>query len=384
MIPRTKIRLANASDLKALFRLENVVFEKDRFREDQIDYLLTHSRASVFVLTQGAYVAGAAYVLWRKSHQAARLYNLAVDPAFQGRRFGYRLLRECELEAARRGCDSMTLEVRKDNDGGIGFYRKYGFEVVEEMDDYYEDGMIGLKMKKRLKLRVPKALHLEVPYYAQTLDFTCGSASLMMALKYFNPLSEFNRTMEMRIWKEATLIFMMSGHSGTDAYGLSLAAVNRGLDCRLIISLDTTPMLRSVRTPQKREVMRIVHGDMKKQAKSRGVSSMVCDYGIEEIISALFRRSIPIALISTYRLTGDQVPHWVVVTGFDRDNIYIHDPDVASYRRNKLRARNLRIEKSEFLRMSRYGKESYRCLLMIGPPKKRERKSRGVVRATEL
>lgn len=382
MIPRTKIRLANTSDLKALFRLENVAFEQDRFREDQIDYLLTHSRASVFVLTQGAYVAGAAYVLWRKSHQAARLYNFAVDPAFQGRRLGYRLLRECELEAARRGCEKMTLEVRADNEAGIGFYRKNGFEVVEAMDEYYEDGMTGLKMSKKLKLRVPKELHIDVPYYAQTLDFTCGSASLMMALKYFNPLSPFNRTMEMRIWKEATLIFMMSGYSGTDPYGLSLAAVNRGLNCRLIISLDYTPMLRSVRTPKKREVMKIVHGDMKKQAKKLGVSAMVCDYGVEEVISALFRGSIPIALISTYRLTGDQVPHWVVITGFDRDNIYIHDPDIASYRRNKLRARNLRIEKSEFLRMSRYGKESYRCLLMIGPPKKRERKPKEVKKTT--
>ncbi|MBU1319984.1 MAG: GNAT family N-acetyltransferase/peptidase C39 family protein [candidate division Zixibacteria bacterium] len=374
MIPRSKIRLATANDLKSLFRLENVAFEQDRFREDQIDYFLTHSRASVFVLTQGSFIAGSAYVLWRKSHLAARLYNLAVDPAFQGKKYGFRLLKECELEAARRGCAKMTLEVRKDNEGGIRFYERNGYHVVRNMTDYYEDGMAGLKMSKDLKIRVPGKLQLNIPYYAQTLDFTCGSACLMMALKHFKPLLEFTRVMEMRIWKEATLIFMMSGYSGTSPYGLSLSAVTRNVNCRMIISMDTTPMLRSVRTPKKREVMKIVHSDMKKQAKKLGVSTMVCDYGVEEIMSALFRGTIPIALISTYRLTGDQVPHWVVITGFDKDNIYIHDPDVASYRRNKLRARNLRIKKSEFLRMSRYGKEAYRCLLIVGPAKKKEHK----------
>lgn len=375
MIPRPKIRLADERDIKSLFRLENVAFEIDRFSEDQIDYLLTHSRATIFVVAQGTYVVGAAYILWRKAHQAARLYNLAVDPAFQGQKLGLRLLRECELEAARRECDRMTLEVRGDNAGGIRFYERNGYTVVRQMSDYYEDGMFGIKMSKELKIKVPGKVQLDIPYYAQTLDFTCGSASLMMALKYFKPLLETSRTLEMRIWKEATLIFMMSGPSGTDPYGLGLATVNRGFQCRVLISMDTTPMLRSVRTPKKREVMKIVHGDMKKQAKASGVSATVCDYGVEEIISALFRGSIPIALISTYRLTGDQVPHWVVVTGVDKDNVYIHDPDSASYKRNKLRARNLRIERSEFLRMSKYGKEAYRCLLVIGPAMKKDHRT---------
>ena len=368
MTRRSHIRLATERDLKPLARLEQVAFEKDRFTEEQIDYLMGRSRATLFVLELGSELVGAAYVLYRKAYHAARLYNLAVDPAYQGSGFGHRLLHECELEAARRSCSEITLEVRQDNEGGVRFYQRHGYVIRRSMSDYYEDGTAGYKMAKEIRLKVPPRVSLNIPYHAQTLDFTCGAACVMMALKYFRPQQELTRTLEMRIWKEATLVFMLSGYAGTDPFGLSLSCVDRGLTCRVMISLDTTPLLMSVRTAKKREIMKVVHSDMMRQARKSGVHRVICEYGIEEIVSALYRGLVPIALISTYRLTGDQVPHWVVVTGCERDYLYIHDPDLESYKKNKSRARHLRIRKSEFLRMSRYGKEVYRCLLLTGPP----------------
>jgi len=191
----------------------------------------------------------------------------------------------------------------------------------------------------------------------------------MMALKYFQPAIELTRALELTLWKEATLIFMASGYAGTDGYGLALSALTRGLSCQIIMSMDRTPMLRSVRIPEKREVIRIVHKDMKRKARAAGLRSAFFDYGIDEIVSALHRGMLPIVMISTYRLTGDRVPHWVVVTGFDKEHVFIHDPDQTPYRKNQSRARNLRLEKKEFLKMSRYGKEVFRCLLIVGERK---------------
>jgi len=360
------IRLATERDLPALVRLEEVAFETDRFTSDQIEYLLTRSRATTFVLEYESQIAGAACVLWRKSHQVARLYNIAIDPAFQGKGLGAVLLKECEIEAVRRSCETMSLEVRQDNESAISFYERKGFAAVRTMPDYYDDGTPGIKMSKGLSWKVPVQLRYDVPYYAQTLDFTCGPACLMMALKYFKPRMELTRTLEMTLWKEATVIFMASGFGGTDGYGLALSAINRDLTSRIVMSMDKTPMLKSVRIPHKRDVMRIIHHDMKRQARQAGLSSAIYEYGIDEIVSALHRGMLPIVMISTYRLTGDRVPHWVVVTGFDQDNVYIHDPDIASYRKNRSRAKHLRVDKTEFLRMSRYGKEVYRCLLLVG------------------
>ena len=377
MSHKYRIRLATESDLDALVNLELSAFETDRFNRDQIEYFLTESRATNLVIEGKSKVAGAACVLWRKSHQGARLYNLAVDPAFQGQRLGQKLMHECELEAARRGCDKMTLEVRQDNTGGIRFYERLGYTIIRTMSDYYEDGTPGLKMSKSINLRVPQTLRYPVPYYYQTLDFTCGPACLMMAFKYFNKEQEMTRALEMSLWKEATLIFMASGFGGTDSYGMALAALNRGLSCQAILSMDTPPLLKSVRIPAKREIMRIVHNDLKRKARKAGLQTSFFEYGIDEIISALHRGMLPIVMISTYRLTGDRVPHWVIVTGFDEDNVYIHDPDIASYRRNRSRARNLKMDKKEFLRMSRYGKEVYRCLLLLWKDNgaKREKKT---------
>ncbi len=366
MSHKIRIRLASERDLSALTSLEELAFDSDRFTRDQIDYLLTRSRATTFILERGPALAGSACVLWRKSHQGARLYNIAIDPSFQGRGYGDRLLQECELEAARRGCHIITLEVFQENKRALRFYEKNGYIVTRNLPDYYGPGSSGFKMSKELHLAVPSKLRLDVPYRAQMLDFTCGPACMMMALKYFIPQIELTRALEMTLWKEATLIFMASGYGGTDGYGLSFSAVRRGLSCRLIISMETTPMLKSVRSQQKREIMRVLHNDMKRNARRAGVSSATYEYGIDEIISAIHRGLVPIVMISTYRLTGDRVPHWVIVTGFDEENVYIHDPDLASYRRNKSRARHLRIEKSEFLRMSRYGKEVYRCLILVG------------------
>ena len=364
-----RIRLATEHDLAALVRLEEAAFAKDRFTKEQIDYLLTASRATTFIIEDRSTTLGAACVLWRKSQRGARLYNIAVNPAYRGKGIGLRLLNECELEAARRGCKKMSLEVRADNDGAINFYKKQNYIILRTMADYYHDGTPGLKMLKILDSNIPSMHKLNVPYAPQTLDFTCGPACLMMALKHFYPETELTRALEMTLWKEATLIFMASGFGGTEGYGLALAALNRGLSCRMVMSMDTTPLLKSVRIPKKREVMKIVHNDLKRKARRAGLGSSIYDYGMDEIITALYREMLPIVLISTYRLTGDKVPHWVVVTGFDSDNVFIHDPNVESYKKNRAKARYLRIEKSEFLRMTRYGKEVYRCLLLVGKGK---------------
>lgn len=366
MPPKVDIRLATEHDLDSLVALEEAAFRSDRFSEDSIDYLLTRSRATTLVIEEDGVVVGSACVLWRRLYESARLYNIAVDPSCQGRGYGAMLMDECEREAARRGCAVMTLEVRKDNEGAIKFYERRGYLFKRILPDYYEDGSAGLKMAKELDLEIPSRIKLGVPYHAQMLDFTCGPACLMMALRYFDSDIEFSEALELRLWKEATLIFMAAGFGGAEGYGLGLAAATRGLTCHIVTSMDTTPMLRSVRSASKREVMKIVHTDLKKRAHDAGVSAAMYEYGIDEIISALHRGLLPVAMISTYRLTGDKTPHWVVVTGFDRDHVFIHDSDLDSYKTSTYKARNIKVKKSEFLRMSRYGKEVYRCLLLLG------------------
>ncbi len=363
---KTYIRPASQHDTDTLFELESRGFATDRFTRHRIEYLLGHARSTVLIAEIDGNIAGAIYLLWRRHGHSGRLYNVVVDSIFRGKGVGARLLREGEIEAARRGFVIMSLEVRADNETAIPFYERHGYKTHEAVPDYYEDGCTALKMIKELKYKVDDSIRLKLPYYAQTLEFTCGPACLIMALRYFDAIKHGHRELEFNIWKEATLIFMTAGIGGTGPFGLAHAAIKRGLSARVLSSTDKTPFLKSVRDEQKRDVIRIMHADMKEAALEAGAGSATYDYNFDDIRCAMYRGMVPITLISTYRLTGDRIPHWVIITGFNKRHVYIHDPDEKSYAGHTVRARNLKIPIPEFLRMSRYGRETYRCTVLIG------------------
>ena len=313
-------------------------------------------------------MAGAAYLLWRESRRAGRLYNIAVHPAWQGRGLASQLLHECEAEAIRRDCVGINLEVRIDNQRAIAFYQKHGYTQDAIFTDYYEDGTTALRLVKTLPVVDPGTLRHSIPYYSQTMDFTCGPAAIMMAIKYFKPDTHLTRSLELAIWKEATLVFMTSGVGGTDPFGLALAACRRGLSARVVTSSDHVPFITSVRTRRKREVIRLLHEDMKTQAMRAGIGNGAYRFTAADAASVLCRNIVPVTLVSTYRLTGGKAPHWVVVTGCSRKNVYVHDPDLDSYRGRRRRAGNIAISREEFHLMSRYGKNLYSCTILLGLP----------------
>lgn len=364
-----RVRLARQSDLDELVWLENAAFLTDRFHEDQIDYLLTRAHGTILVLEESGVVVGAAYLLWRRTVPSGRLYNLAVHPEHQGKGYGAILMQESELESARRGCESLLLEVRADNTPAIEFYKRHGYTITATLPDYYDDHTSAFKMIRALDLSVPQRFRMKVPFHAQKLDFTCGPACLMMALKHFQPDVRLGRTLEINLWREATLVFMTAGIGGTGPYGLALAAQRRGLDTRLLLSSEKTPFLYSVRDAKKREIIEVTHNDLRHRATEAGVSTAVYDFTFEDIVTAMFRGYVPIVLVSTYRFTGKREPHWVILTGFDRKHINLYDSNLDAYRGDRRRARHVKILRDDFQRISRYGKESTRSVILVGHPR---------------
>ena len=360
------VREANLNDLDDLVRLEQRGFKaSDQFSREQLRYLLTRANATTFVVEEVGKIMGDAIILWRRNSYIGRMYSLVVDPAFQGQGLGSRLMRTCEESAIRRGCNQMSLEVRADNERAIVFYKRHDYEVTESLPGFYSDGANGLRMTKALEERAPAEFSLEVPYYAQTLDFTCGPACLMMAMKYFTPQLALNRSLELVLWKEATLIFMTSGTGGCGAFGLAVAAERRGYQSRVILSDQRTPFLSSVRDQEKKDVIRLVHEQLKEEAESLGSVSHYYNFTFEDIAQAMRGGAIPIVLISTYRLHKVKAPHWVIVTGFDSRNVYFHDPYEGFYMEDKRQAQHLRIPIPEFRKMRRYGKNLQKSVVFI-------------------
>ncbi len=69
----------------------------------------------------------------------AHVTNIAVCPAYRGRKFGERLLRRLIAEAIAQGAGKMTLEVRVSNYQAQGLYRKLGFADAGLRRGYYTD-----------------------------------------------------------------------------------------------------------------------------------------------------------------------------------------------------------------------------------------------------
>jgi ribosomal protein S18 acetylase RimI-like enzyme len=58
------------------------------------------------------------------------IYHLAVDPAYQGRGLGKRLLAECLDGLRRAGVQRVIILVADDNQRGAEFWKRYGWEEI--------------------------------------------------------------------------------------------------------------------------------------------------------------------------------------------------------------------------------------------------------------
>jgi ribosomal protein S18 acetylase RimI-like enzyme len=152
-----KVRKGRLADLDRLIAIENAAFEGDRLTRRSLRAHLTRSTVSLLVgeaEMQGlAHVIGYALIAFRKGSKKARLYSIASDPEYRlgsGRGLGGLLLAACEEEAARRGAESLVLEVRADNARAIAMYDERNYVKFGTIPDYYEDGASALRYEKRL------------------------------------------------------------------------------------------------------------------------------------------------------------------------------------------------------------------------------------------
>jgi ribosomal-protein-alanine N-acetyltransferase len=78
----------------------------------------------------------------------ADVQTVAVAADHQRAGLGAKLLTELVDEARRRGCRSVTLEVRADNDAARRLYARFGFKTLAVRSNYYGPGLDGVVMRR--------------------------------------------------------------------------------------------------------------------------------------------------------------------------------------------------------------------------------------------
>jgi len=165
-----------------------------------------------------------------------------------------------------------------------------------------------------------KNMAIDVPYFQQTRYSTCGAASLMMVMKYWDNTIELSSKNEFVLWmKSNPFIFL----GGTLQFGLANTALKMGFKTEIY---------------QKSKFSKIYHNkhkfiDFYEWVASFGVhNNKVPIYYhkniLDVIIKSIEENIPPIVLLNLEPIVGECVLHWLVVTGFDGENIFVNDPYV--------------------------------------------------------
>lgn len=361
----TRIRHAVREDLPELLRLEEISFTADRLSRRSFIRWLGHRRCVFLVCEKDEQLCGYVLAIRRRGTRLARMYSLAVDPACRGQGLARRLVEQAEKEARDDGALYMRLEVADNNHGAISLYKKLGYVPFGLYRDYYEDHGDALRMEKCIHPFEPSGDSRSIPWISQTTPFTCGPASLMMAMTGQDAGYQPSPLEEVQIWREATSVFMTSGHGGSHPVGLALAAARRGFGAEVLVNQRGPLFMDSVRDSNKKRVLSLVHEGFIAEAQLRGVAVHYTEVEQQTLCEKFSQGSNVLILISSYRMDRRKAPHWVVLSGFDESCLYVHDPDFEDKDHSVLDCQHIPIARDNFAAMSRYGGNRLRVAVLI-------------------
>ncbi|KKM75444.1 hypothetical protein LCGC14_1390170 [marine sediment metagenome] len=359
------LREANIKDIDALIQLENACFDSDKISRRSFKWMIEKGHTLLLVAFVDDTLVGYVLLLYSQGTSLGRVYSLAVEQAFRKAGIAAMLMLEAQKQALEDGRSFLRLEVRPDNIGAIKLYEKLGYKPFDIVNDFYEDHADAIRMMKVLH-HLPETTHPEVAHYSQTTDFTCGPSCLMMGMKSFNRQLTLSRELELQIWREATTIFMTSGHGGCSPQGLALAANRRGLKTTLVNNSDEIPFINGVRSDEKKAVIECVHQDFVQQINASTIVQHSANVDSALLQNALADGGLALVLISSYRLNQSKSPHWILVVSVSDTFVYFHDPDV-DWDDNKSITDSgyIPVTHKEFNRMIGFGKPRYQAAVII-------------------
>ncbi len=365
-----KIRPACLTDLDGLVVLENSSFETDRLSRRSFRHWITTEHRALLVADVNNKVSGYILIIYHPGTRLARIYSLAVSHQKRGAGIAKLLMTAGEQAANEDGRLYLRLEVSVDNTPAIKLYESMGFQKFGIYRDYYQDHKDAIRYQKLIRRYQDTLQYRSVHWLKQTTPFTCGPTALMMAMHGLNKAYLPSKEEEINLWREATTIFMTSGHGGCHPIGLALAAKRRQFAVEVWVNQSAPLFIDGVRNDEKKQVVELVDNCFKRQALEQDIPIHYGNITQNELTDAFKAGAIPLILISTYLMDRKKVPHWVVMSGFDDDCLYMHDSDPDEPRQSELDCQFIPIAREDFDRMSCFGKSRLRTAVIIWPGQK--------------
>jgi len=136
--PRYFIQEMASEDISAVLEIDQVSFSNP-WPERSYRYELSENPAAQLFVAKTDDGALIAYLGYWLIGDEVHISTFAVDPDFRRQGIGENLLKNALADAARRGAQVATLEVRASNAAAIRLYEKLGFKVAGTREGYYHD-----------------------------------------------------------------------------------------------------------------------------------------------------------------------------------------------------------------------------------------------------
>ncbi|MDA8226427.1 MAG: GNAT family N-acetyltransferase [Desulfitobacterium hafniense] len=145
-----KIRIANLSDKEQIERCVNLAYEKyiprigKKPKPMLDDYIFLIDKGNVFLGEYEGQLVG--ILVLKNSEKYIFLDNVAVEPSYQGKGFGKKLLLFAEKYAKEKDIKEIRLYTNAKMFENIAIYKKMGFS---EFESKQEDGYDRIYFKKQ-------------------------------------------------------------------------------------------------------------------------------------------------------------------------------------------------------------------------------------------
>lgn len=358
-------RQANLEDIEGLIDIEEKCFSSDKLSRRSFRRFIVNQQSIFLICFHDDKVVGYLLIVFHRGTRLARLYSMAVLNEYRGLGISQKLLKDGENFAIEKGALYLRLEVNSTNHIAIALYKKLNFREFAFIEHYYEDKSDAIRMQKRIRHFSLKTVHKQVPWFKQNTPFTCGPAALMMAFAALDKNYQVTLEEELTLWREATTIFMTSGHGGCHPVGLALAAQARGFNAKVNINSSEPLFVDGVRSEDKKQIITSVHEHFIKQSQQKKISISFQETTATMLKAACDEGQISLVLISTYRLDRKKAPHWVVISGYDEQCFYLHDPDPDEKFQDHNDCQYMPIRFDDFERMSVFGASRMRTSIQI-------------------
>jgi len=164
-------------------------------------------------------------------------------------------------------------------------------------------------------------MKLNIPFYKSEKDIECAQRCLQMVLKYFK---------EKHSIKELSKLTKQLPTGMTWTAGIARASKILGFNTKIISKTNFSHSENEIEYYKKHaKEMDTLHA-LIKENKQLNIPSLEKNLSINQLTKLLTKNSIPIILINWNTLAKKEnyQGHFVVFSGYDDENIYIHNPGI--------------------------------------------------------